>query len=361
MLFVGKQEKGFFVEEFAEKLNMPFAYVETSAHIEPQINSILRHGAQNYIVFDVDQYIDSAELIAEQIERICRANNSAPIIFASGYLLESEMIGAMVERGYKYFILSGNLAGMKDQLEKCVNGFYDANGMEELQIVRLERQKEEEKKNIKGKLIGVVGACKRIGTTTHAMQIVRYLQLKGYKACYVQMNSTDYVKNMMEWYVLEEKDEKLGKITYSGIDHYYDANKIQEVLRLDYDYFVYDYGITSDVDFNRISFMEKDIRIFVLGTEPTELPYTYEVVRSLFYDDVHYIFNFTSVNDKEDLEELMEEKMSVSYISEFIPDKYIYVPTTIYEAILPVEDISDTATESGKKGWKGIFGKRKNG
>lgn len=357
MIFAGNQERGYFSEEFAGKNGLDFAYVGTYPHIADQTNDILRHGKQDYTIFDVDTYIDDADEIADQIIRICRANNSKAIVYAPGYMLESAMIMALYDKGITYFITAQTLSSMKDQLEKCINGYYDANGIEEFKVVQREENLEEEKKNLNIKLIGVAGACNRIGTTTHAMQIIRYLQLKGYKACYIQMNSTKYVSNMLEWFNVESQDEEIGRITYSGIDHFYNVNKIQDVLRLGYDYYVYDYGVNCDVNFNRVSFMEKDIKIFVVGADPTEIPYTYEIVKSAFYDDVKYIFNFAAKTDADDLKELMGDKYGSSFIAEFIPDKYVYVPTEIYEKIIPVTDLSVEQNKTKKR--KGFFGKKR--
>ena len=316
-----------------------------------------RHGKQDYTIFDVDTYIDEADEIADQIIRICRANNSKAIIFAPGYMLESAMIMALYDKGITYFVTAQTLSAMKDQLEKCINGYYDANGIEEFKVIQREENLEEEKKNLNIKLIGVAGACNRIGTTTHAMQIIRYLQLKGYKACYIQMNSTKYVSNMLEWFNIEDQDNEIGRITYSGIDHFYNVNKIQDVLRLGYDYYVYDYVVNCDVNFNRVSFMEKDIKIFVVGADPTEIPYTYDIVKSAFYDDVKYIFNFAAKTDADDLKDLMGDKFDCSFIAEFIPDKYVYAPTDIYEKIVPVTDLSVDQGKTKKR--KGFFGKKR--
>lgn len=36
----------------------------------------------------------------------------------------------------------------------------------------------------------------------------------------------------------------------------------------------------------------------------------------------------------------MGDKFDCSFIAEFIPDKYVYAPTDIYEKIVPVTDLS---------------------
>lgn len=137
MIFAGNQERGYFSEEFAGKNGLDFAYVGTYPHIADQTNDILRHGKQDYTIFDVDTYIDEADEIADQIIRICRANNSKAIVYAPGYMLESAMIMALYDKGITYFITAQTLSSMKDQLEKCINGYYDANGIEEFGVLTI--------------------------------------------------------------------------------------------------------------------------------------------------------------------------------------------------------------------------------
>ena len=53
----------------------------------------------------------------------------------------------------------------------------------------------------------------------------------------------------------------------------------------------------------------------------------------------------------------MGDKYGSSFIAEFIPDKYVYVPTEIYEKIIPVTDLSAEQNKTKKR--KGFFGKRR--
>lgn len=54
----------------------------------------------------------------------------------------------------------------------------------------------------------------------------------------------------------------------------------------------------------------------------------------------------------------MGDKYGSSFIAEFIPDKYVYVPTEIYEKIIPVTDLSVEQNKTRKR--KGFFGKKEN-
>ena len=356
MVYAGKPENGYFAEDYASKNKMSFAYVEPNPHIAEQVNEILRLGSQDYTIFEIESYIDDAEDIAEQITRICRANNSVPIIYASGYMLQSSIIQTLYGRGIGYFITASTLGEIKDQFEKCINGYFAVNGIDGIGDIAEPIEDADNRLHAANtKLIGVAGACRRIGTTTHCMQIIQYLQLKGYKACYIQI-SPGYTEACINTYEVEKQDDKIGCVTISGVDHYYNLDQINDVLHLDYDYFVYDYGVTSDKNLNRISFLEKDIKIFVLGIDATELDSTSETVGSIFYDNVMYIFNFVSEADRKPIMEMMGVKKERCCLAGFIPDKYTYVPTDIYEKIIPVENIAENQKNKKKRGF---FGGRK--
>lgn len=357
MLFVGSADRGFFAEEIATKKEIPFSYVDSNPSIISQTNSILEasNGKQNYTIFDVEQYIDDAEIIADEVVKICNANNSKPIVFASGYKANSHAIVEFSKRGINYFILGSVLSEMKDQLEKCMNGYYDANGIEVVEDIKQAVAEEESNTSYNCTSIAVVGACERIGTTTFAIQLIRYIQLKGKTACYIQMNNSSYLEKVSEWYDCT-RDDEICCVTYENIDHYYKPENIREIMKKGYDYYIYDYGVYFNNDFNRVSFLEKDKGMFVVGSDCSELTHTLNVIRSAFYDDVDYIFNFTADSEKQDVLELMEDKKERSYFTGYIPNKYAYVPNDIYERLLPIDG---EIVMDGKAKKKSFFGRRK--
>lgn len=120
MIFVGSLDKGYFAEEVCNKFNLSFDYVQEAAHISEQVNEILSYQKQDYTIFDVEQYIDEAEDVVDGIIKICNANNSKPIIFAAGYMNNSNIIVSAANQGITYFITAVMLSDMKDQLEKCL-------------------------------------------------------------------------------------------------------------------------------------------------------------------------------------------------------------------------------------------------
>ncbi len=350
ILFIGEREKGYFVESVASKHDLEYDYIDSNGHMRYQINDILAHSGTTYMVFAIEQYIDSAEEIVSQIASICNCNGAEPIIYASGYMPTSNIIVELLQFGITEFIFATNLSDMKDQLEKCMNGYYAVNGIDELNKLTLVEAEEEAKENYNFKLIGVAGSMERIGTTTQALHIIKYLQTKGYKACYIQMNDSDFIETTKEWYGNHNCDEILGKLSFDTIDHFYKIEKISDIKKLGYDYYIYDYGAYFNPNFNKISFLEKDIKIFVIGCKPTELNASYQLIDSAFYDDVKYIISFADELDQEEMQDLMGNKIENAIAPKRCSEHYKLFDPEAYEKIIPVQDLT-TSEEVKKKKW----------
>ena len=181
----------------------------------------------------------------------------------------------------------------------------------------------------------------------------QYLQLKGYKACYVEVNATGFVEQHERTFNTVH-DTYLGKVTFENVEMYYRQEKLLDVLKQEYDYFVYDFGTYMDTDFSKTSFLEKDVRIFVVGSKASEMSYTNELIRNEYYTDVNYVFNFISEKEKPELLEYMEERQTQTYFTVSTPDQFEYVPNEAFEKLLPVEDISEPEEEP-----RGFFRKKK--
>ena len=356
IVFIGSADRGYFAEEIAEKKGESFSYVQPDIHIRSQLSHVLQHTDITCMIFDLEQYIDDADIIADVVLKLKNSNNAKVIIYASGYLPRSKGIVALYERGIKNFIFKTSLTGIKEEYELCMAGYYEANGIDELDEYR-EEQEEEINNQRDYKKIGVAGACQRIGTTTQCIQIIKNLMFRGYKACYVQMNGSGYLKEYLSgWFISEDIDEDIGCIKIEGIDHFYKIEKLPEILQLGYDYYVYDYGSYKEQYFNKTSFLEKDARIFVVGSKPGEFSATKTLLDNMFYTDSYYIFNLTPENEKEDLLSLMDEKAEYTYFSEVAKDKYILSDTDIYEKIIPAE-VKKTEIEYKKH--RGFFRRKK--
>lgn len=77
----------------------------------------------------------------------------------------------------------------------------------------------------------------------------------------------------------------------------------------------------------------------VCGSNPVELPATYDIIKNSFYSDVFYIFNMIPEAERSDILELMEDKADRTLIcSSFIPDPFVLHDTSLYDALLQIPD-----------------------
>lgn len=352
ILFVGSEEKGHFIREVAKSYGWSAEFVHPKLDIYSQVQEILQYPDCKVIVYDVEQYVMNAQEIADEIRKIQLANNAVPVIYAPGYNPKSDLVMHLTYQGIKAYIFSDNLTEKKEELRAAITG-------KTTDYFSVEEEPEEvaEKKAAgAAKAIGIAGAVPRMGTTTQAIQLVKYLMYKGYKACYIQMNNHGYVEELIDSYEGVEIEEVIGKAVYQEVEMYYKLEKLPEVLKRDYDYFVYDYGVFSDRDFNKISFLEKDLQIFTVGTKPGEFMKTYQLIENNFYNSVLYIFNFV-VDDKQerdDIYELMAEKEDVTFFAPDCRDPFRLCQTEFYESLFPVKAVVETVEPK-----KGFFKKRK--
>lgn len=339
ILFVGKKEKGFFAEEKGR-----VAYIEPELHVEAQSEQILLYKEEvDTIIYDIEQYADEAEVIVSWVKKIEEALQVRTIIFSPGFSPKSEVIHLLWSAGIKNYIFTVYLADQKEDLEYCLSGYYETFGYKEkrgisfLEEEEKEETEEKEKTRIKG--IGVAGCIGRMGTTTQAIQFVKYLQYNGFSAAYFQMNAHGFVEALKEAYEQVSVEEESGCVTYAGVDMYYRPAKLQEVLKRDYDYLVFDYGVVGENGFNKISFLEKEYQVFVVGSKPGgEFEKTYDVIKNHFYDNVSYIYNFVSSGEQEDIRELMGEKSKATFFAAETRDPFIFCGMDFYGEILSLEE-----------------------
>lgn len=352
ILFTGEEDKGFFIKESAAKRKEELLCMEFNPDISMQINMILATVC-DFLIIDIEQYSNGVDDLAGKIQGIVRSKGEKTkvFIYAPGYHSKAKIIQELKRRGLVFFITAGDVAGAKEELEKCFNGFYEE---EDLGAVEMSVEPDT---FTEGKKIAITGACGRIGTTTQALQIVRYLQLNGYKVCYIEMNGNGYVEKLNDYFNTEH-DSYIGKVEFDGIDLFYKQENLIEILKQEYDYYVYDFGTYTDTDFNKILFLEKDIRIFVVGSKANELPYTDNVLRNEYYQDVVFLFNFASEQEQKDILELMEDRADQTWFTGYAPDPFVLVKRSkeIFEEILPLKNVR--AAKEKKR--HGLFTRKKN-
>lgn len=125
-----------------------------------------------------------------------------------------------------------------------------------------------------------------------------------------------------------------------NVHHFYKQDKISEILKLGYDFYVYDYGVCSSQNFNRTSYLEKDIRLACVGAKVSEVMYTSTLVDNEFYTDIYYLFIHTPEADQRDLRESMKDKGERVYFPCYSPEAYEFAIDNlpIYEDIIPLDN-----------------------
>lgn len=83
-------------------------------------------------MFDLEQYADSAEEIADTIVKISEAKKARAIIYARGYIPQAKIIMQLYELGIRNFILGKNLSDIRYQYAMCESGWYEEHGNEEI-------------------------------------------------------------------------------------------------------------------------------------------------------------------------------------------------------------------------------------
>ncbi len=365
IIFVGSKLNGAFVEDVCKVRNYNYLNVPEKGNIKEQFNDlmfIVKDIKCNYIIFDIEQYFNEPVEIVDRIKKMQELIDGEAVIYMPGFLPDSLLARTLHDEGFNKIIVSGTLTDMKDQLEKILGGFYDTFKSEEMK--KVEEIKEEEKKFFDSfTTIGVCGSMSRIGTTTQAMQIVRYLQSKGKKACYICLNNDEFIKQVAEWY--NNDTSVKDRTSYKGLDMFYQLN-INEAADLGYEYFVYDYGDYSKASFNRDLFLREDVKIVCSGSKANEIRSLFRIAQSIYYKDAIIVLSFVPEIEKEKVLELMDKikiegvktkNAARTFFANEQTDFFAFDPDSIYENILKIE--AENEDDDSLKPKRKLFKRRK--
>ncbi len=387
MVFIGNKENGYFAEEVAKSNGYQYQQMEAPGNIRHITNEILmlsHNTPVEILIYDVDAFINDAEEIAKEIAQTARAISAIPIIYMPSFIPESVMTQALYAEDLKRFIFSGTATSLKEQLIKNITGYYDANGRKELEKVQ-ERQAAAEAHIESFQTIGIAGTQSRVGTTTQALQIVKYLQAKGYSACYIEMNQKRYFdltlksgtereRTYVEKYITLTDSNLAGKAIFKNVDMYIGNEALNVAKNQNYDYYVYDYGSILDRDFDRTAFVKDDTRIMVAGGKPAEFDYLQQFLAIPLFADCSLILSFVPEDVKADVLKTIvgiklpgnatnENRLAV--FADYTPNPFSVPDLDLYQKIVPVEMtekmkevLQEIAAEDAEKEKKRFF-KRK--
>ena len=206
-------------------------------------------------------------------------------------------------------------------------------------------QKSQQRSGSRTLKIAVIGAMRRIGTTTVALQLVKYLnEQEEHAAAYLQYNNSDFITDLKEICCADVDTGKPDKITFANTDIFSDPRKVNGIISSGYQYIVYDYGDIKSI--SQSSAFEKDIIILVGGAEPDEIRAMTAAMEVFNQKNVFYFFNFTPFSDREELLDMMEGYRNKTFFLDYIPDKFCYNPdlggafARMMESDYEVEDLT---------------------
>lgn len=385
ILFVGNRVDGYFAEELAASRGSVYHQIDIkSSDIRKTTNDILAyiHSQKNlsvdFIIYDADRYINEAAEIAAEIRGLVRTIEAKPIIYMPSFLPESELVRALYAHDIHQFIFGGSSYELKEQLERNMTGFFDANERKELAEIR-RLQEEEASRILQFHTIGIAGAQNRVGTTTQALQIVKYLQHMGHRACYVEMNSIRYFDmsgkdgsdrqvSFTEKYRLWTEGSSETKVSFNGIDLFFGPEGISESMKQGYDYYVYDYGSVTDRDFDRTAFLKDDIQIFTGGAKPSEFDYLLRMLDIPVFLDACLLLSFVPEKEEESILRLLHEyrikrgnnRNRPIMFCDYCPDPFVFSSPEKYMKVIPMEMTEARQQEllGSRRKSRGLFRKK---
>ncbi|MEE1281366.1 MAG: hypothetical protein UHK60_03795 [Acutalibacteraceae bacterium] len=352
LLFLGEQKNSYFIKEAANQYGCE---IEISGYVVSLTSMVDRALVDNYdyILIDVSGLLMSPLDLKECVEQILIGSQARVAVMGQGMSMTTAIIQAAVEAGIHNVLLS---VYPREISEDCIE-FLSGNSNIETKKDQMNNTVYDEVKimpfakiNIERTTIGVAGTIERIGVTTQAIQLCKWLKMKGKNVCYIQMNDSGYVENLKVFYENVVVDEAQGCVSYENVEMYYDKARIDEILNRNYDFYVYDYGTITNEYFQKTSFFEKNYKIVVTGTKPTELNSFNQCMEELYHKHIHYVFSFVSEGDRENVMEMMSDKDKYSYLAGVTLDMFSLNSDNIsnFEKIIPLEE--EIEEEPEKKG-----------
>ena len=343
ILFIGKNENGFFASDIAKEFDESIVFTDSNNHIENVLSKFTEKD-YTHIIVDCNEFIDDYKTISQHLRNIKNVVKANIIIMAIGFDVESELIQALAVRGFRNFMTSVLLSERKEQLKNCINNINSI--LDELPTIETADENSNTfvsdvtNEKIAKKTIAFGGSTSRIGTTTQAIQYLKYLQYMGKAVCYVEMNNNGFVKELSRIFEIPYLDEELGKLSYQSITMFDKPQNIDRIIKEPFEFFVYDFGSFKDKTFNLFSFVEKDIKVCVCGSKVDEIRDSNKLIERTYNNDVFYLFNYTAETEQQDVLSLMNNRAKKTIFAECCFDYFTYKSQSnnLYSKISPVKN-----------------------
>ena len=354
ILFVGSQDVGYMVSQVSQE---EVKYTGTISTVDEIENELFKM-PYSKVIINLGQLLDSPVKLQAEIRKLWHAYGKPIIFYAIGFSEQSDIIRRLIEDGFAFFVLSSFPGHQREELMKCLRmepTVQPITGEEiTVDLSKTDVGKEIEKKVL---TIGVTGCCKRIGTTTQAIQICKYLQLKGHNPCYVAYDEPD-IQDWAEIYDRQENDddEEYSRITLFNLDMYTDPLKLPLIRALDYDAIVYDFNCISDSDFQMLPFLQNDIRIVVGGISPKEMVGMQAAYNTVLSSGTYFLFSFVPEENHKDVLDMQAQLAPQTGFAPYTPDPFTYTSkaTAFFDKIIKASTL-----KKPKK--TGLFKRKKGG
>ena len=89
-----------------------------------------------------------------------------------------------------------------------------------------------------------------------------------------------------------------------------------------------------DPEFEKISFLEQDIKIVVAGSKANEVGFVEQIMKQDCYRDVNYIFSFVAKDEWQDTKADMGISKEYTYFALYTPDPFVLVENESYYYLL---------------------------
>ncbi|RPF43385.1 hypothetical protein EDD70_2349 [Hydrogenoanaerobacterium saccharovorans] len=173
--------------------------------------------------------------------------------------------------------------------------------------------------------IAVGGSLSRIGVTTQALAIYRYLEWLGLKCCYIDTSG----RHMEALSALYGKPITDGTVTIENI-RMYQSVPADETCNA----FILDYGVLDDS--NLKSYTDSDVMVLCCGTKAWELPCLADLlVKSEKLHQALMLFSFAGDSERESAANLLASITKQVFFSPYAPGIFdSKINTDFYSSLL---------------------------
>ena len=366
ILYIGDTGTSFIFQRIAEQANAELVpYSAITATKDQIIDKALSESFEMIILNAPECYDVKSETISiiETILNSVNTNNTKVVLMAPGYDSKSHLVVAAAQKGVRYFIISKSASDMIEEFKTAKAGISNIPiDVYQIQNPTIKEEFVSAAEKFSSVEIAVGGVMPRIGTTTIAIQLIKFLHSEGKTACYVDLSNTDYMELATNYYDTEKHEKDLHKFNLAGVDIY--TNVTQEILYQihvrNYNFIIYDTGSLLKNNVNTSDFLRKSIKLLCTGNKPNENKALNNVANTLYNTKINYIYSFVPDDEIEDIRDELKKWFGCTcYFAPYIPDAFSLnnESRAMFKAILSEYFPEEEPEEIPKK--KGFFERRR--